>query len=125
MSYFDPKIFHVDNLKKEHRDEILTADFLISETLTQMKNNDFVDSPSTILEKISLEEQRRALDSIWETYLSNRMEIIVFMMETYDDDFEPIEREPEEFGTYEEYNEKITNYPKEQIVKEDITSDEN
>ena len=109
MSYFEPKIFHIDNLKKEHRDEILTADFLISETLTQMKNNEsvFMDSPSTVLEKISLEEQRRALDSVWETYLSNRMDMLVSMIESYDDDSEPIEHEPEEFGTYEEYNEKL------------------
>ena len=115
MSYFEPKIFHIDNLKKEHRDEILTADFLISETLTQMKNNEFVfmESSSSILDQISLEEQRKALDSVWKTYLANRIDEIVSMIESYDDDPEPVEREPEEFGTYEEYYEKITNYPKE------------
>ena len=88
MSYFDPDLYNYDALKDEDKKLIRYFDFAVE----TVENKDFiiedllgVDGDST-LDTIKREIAEETLDAALEYLASQRMELIVSMMDNYTDE---------------------------------------
>lgn len=102
MTYFDPKIYNVKNLKEKDREAVNTADFIVSQTITQLKSSykDMLEQSNNTLKKIEAEICIETLEDLMYAYDSERRMYITSIIDNYEEDYQ-VEK-------YDEFETKIT-----------------
>lgn len=102
MTYFDPKIFNVKNLKEKDREAVDTADFITSQTISQIKSEyeDMLNHSTHTLEKIQAEIMLETIEDFMRAYDNKRRMYIVALLDSYEEDYQ-VEK-------YDEFGPKIT-----------------
>lgn len=107
MSYFNPRIYNIQNLKKQDRMEVSYWRNIVREAAERSKADMDECHCHDTLEKIRAEIGIQAIDEFLESFDIQVAEIIVGLIDGYGDEIEVMERpEIQSKGGLEEWDEK-------------------